>query len=79
MVKVKVEAEKVAKFLLDLQLRTKRSQLVVTGTGGKKFPVNCEYILGTNLHLAVLSNKDKILKMIPEMNAIKDLNGLCSI
>jgi len=62
-----------------LGLKTRRSQLVIREKDGKARVVNCEYVLGKDLHLGVLLNKDKILKIVPEMNSIKDLNGLTSI
>lgn len=65
-----------AKFLLDLQIPTKRTQLVGKGPGGKTAVFNCEYVTGTNLHFTIMQNKEKIIKMTPIMNQMKSLNGL---
>jgi hypothetical protein len=64
---------------MGLGMRTRRTQLIVNGAGGKKFPVNCEYVLGKDLHFQIMVNKDKILKMIPTMGKGAELNGLTSI
>ena len=51
------EAAAVGKFLLGLGIKSKRTQLIVeqqTPQGPKKKAVNCNYILGTNLHVAIL-------------------------
>jgi len=55
------EAAAVGKFLLSLDIKSRRTQLIVdsqTPQGPKKKAVNCNYILGTNLHVAVLSHKE---------------------
>ena len=78
---MQVEAEAVAKFLFALDLKLHKTQLVVEAAapGGKKRAVNCNWVSGTNLHFAVLHNKDKILKMVPTMESHKSFNGLGSI
>ena len=77
--KIREECTKVAKFLMGLGMRTRRTQLIVAGEGGKKFPVNCEYTLGKDLHFQIMTNREKILKMIPTMTKGAELNGLESI
>ena len=52
------EAGAVAKFLMGLDMKMKRTQLVIEQGPGQKKPVNCEYVTGTDLHLAVMTHKD---------------------
>ena len=73
------EAKAVAKFLIDLNMRQRRTQLIIEQEGGKRAVVNCEYVTGTDLHFNVMSNSDKILKLCPTMDAVKPLNDLKSI
>ena len=77
--KMKDEAMAVAKFLIGLQIKSRRTQLIVDLPGGKRQAVNCDYTHGTNLHLEILKNKDKILKMVPTIDSINSLNELKSI
>ena len=78
---MQVEAEAVAKFLFGLDLKVHKTQLVVEipNGAGKKRAINCNWVSGTNLHFAVLANKEKILKMVPTMEGHKSFNGLGSI
>ena len=57
----------------------RRTQLIVEGKDGKKKGVNCEYVNGTNLHLTIMTNAEKILKLVPTMESHKSFNGLKSI
>ena len=41
--------------------------------------MNCNYILGTNLHVAVLQNKEAIMKLVPTMDSHKSLNNLAGV
>lgn len=77
--KMKEEAMAVAKFLIGLQIKSRRTQLIVDLPGGKRQAVNCDYVHGTNLHLEILKNKDKIMKMVPTIDSINSLNELKSI
>ena len=45
----------------------------------KRMVLNCEYVTGTNLHLQVMSNKEKILKLCPTMETHKTFNHLETI
>ena len=45
----------------------------------KRSVLNCEYITGTNLHFAIMSNKEKILKLCPTMESHRTFNGLKDI
>lgn len=76
---MKKEAEAVAKFLIGLEMPTRRSQLIVEGGDGKKKAVNCEYVVGTKLHFTIMTNAEKILKLVPTMESHKSFNGLKSI
>ena len=77
--KMKIEAIAVAKYLVGLGIKTRRTQLIVDATGGKRIPMNCEYVIGTNLHLAVMTHRDEILKLCPTMDAHKTFDGLKGI
>lgn len=55
---MKAEAVAVAKFLAGLGLKMRRTQLVIDQPGGKRIPVNCEYIIGTKLHYAIMTHKE---------------------
>lgn len=57
----------------------KRTQLIVDKPDGKKQAVNCEYILGKDLHAAIILHREQILKLVPTINSFRDLNGLQSI
>ena len=73
------EAKEVAKFLLKTDLKMRRTQMLVekkVEDKMKRMVLNCEYVTGTNLHLQVMSNKDKILKLCPTMETHKTFNGL---
>lgn len=77
---LKTEAAAVAKFLLEkVSEKLHRTQLIIKQAGGKMIPINCEYVNGKNLHFCVLENKAAILKMVPTMNSVKDMNGLAGI
>ena len=55
------EAANVGKYLLSLDIKSRRTQLLVeqqTPQGPKKKAVNCNYILGTNLHVAIMTHKE---------------------
>jgi len=58
---------------------TRRSQLIVEGGDGKKKAVNCEYVVGTKLHFTIMTNAEKIMKLVPTMESHKSFNGLKSI
>ena len=82
MEKMRDEAASVGKFLLSLDVKSRRTQLIVeqqTEAGPKKKAVNCNYILGTNLHVAVLTHKEEIMKLVPTMNSHKSFNNLTGI
>ena len=72
------EATAVAKFLAGLNIKKRRTQLVVE-QAGKRIPVNCEYVIGTNLHFTVMTHREAILKLCPTMDSHKSFNGLNSI
>lgn len=76
---MKVEAAAIAKYLAGLGIKSRRTQLVIEQAGGKKVPMNCEYVLGTNLHLAIMTHRDEILKMCPTMDAHKSFDNLKGI
>ena len=76
------EATAVAKFLLSTDLKMKRTQMLVetrVEDKVKRSVLNCEYITGTNLHFAIMSHKEKILKLCPTMESHKTFNGLKDI
>ena len=76
------EATEVAKFLLGTDLKMKRTQMLVetrVEDKVKRSVLNCEYITGTNLHFAIMSHKEKILKLCPTMASHKEMNGLANI
>ena len=76
---MKVEAAAIAKYLAGLGIKSRRTQLVIEQAGGKKVPMNCEYVLGTNLHLAIMTHRDEILKMCPTMDTHKSFDNLKGI
>lgn len=73
------EATEVAKFLMTVDLKMKRTQMLVetrVEDKVKRSVLNCEYITGTNLHFNIMSHAEQILKLCPTMETHKGFNGL---
>jgi len=75
---MRAEAVNVAKYLVGLSLKMRRTQLVIE-QAGRRLPVNCEYVIGTKLHYAIMTHKEQILKLCPTMDSHKSFNGLNAI
>jgi len=73
------EAEAVAKFLMNLDLKMRRTQLMIKEHGGKHRYMNAEYVLGKDLHFQILSNSAKIIKLCPNIDSRMSLNKLSNI
>lgn len=74
------EAEKVTKYLSGLNLKMRKTILAVKGLNQQKQQIektySIEYVLGKDIHFAILSNAKDILKMCPKINSMQSLNGL---
>ena len=77
--KMQQEAVAVAKYLMGLGMKMSRTQLIVDAGQGKRYPVNCEYVIGKNLHFTIMTHKTEILKLCKTMDSHRSLNGLASI
>lgn len=57
----------------------RKTQLSVKGADGKQRSINCEYVVGKDLHFTVMQNAKKIMPMVPNINKNMNLNDLAGI
>lgn len=60
-------------------MRVRKTQLSVKGADGKQRSINCEYVVGKDLHFTVMQNAKKIMPMVPNINKNMNLNDLAGI
>jgi hypothetical protein len=74
------EADAVARYIQNLDIRLRKTQLIVQHPKTmKQQAVNSQYIIGKDLHYEILTHAKEILKLCPTIDEKSKLNGLTNL